>query len=128
MKKLKKVCKYSKSKPKKRMVFLSLKKKSQRKYKLIPKLIKEIPEILSPHNTTGYLIENNSSSFFPEDEEDLDIDLSPEPILPSIDTYSDLIKIENQNIDIKYPNLDLELASTAPQSQDFSGRKLSSIE
>ena len=120
MKKLKKVCKYPKSKPKKRMVFLSLRKKSQRKYKLIPKLIKEIPEILSPHNTTGYLIENNSSSFFPNDEEDLDIDLSPEPILPSIDTYSDLIKIENQNIEIKYPNLDLELASTAPQSQDFS--------
>ena len=128
MKKLKKVCKYPKSKPKKRMVFLSLRKKSQRKYKLIPKLIKEIPEILSPHNTTRYLIENNSSSFFPNDEEDLDIDLSPEPILPSIDTYSDLIKIENQNIEIKYPNLDLELASTAPQSQDFSGRKLSSIE
>ena len=48
--------------------------------------------------------------------------------MPSFDTYSDLIKIENPNIEIKYPNLDLELASTAPQSQDFSGRKLSSIE
>ena len=86
----------------------------------------EIPEILSPHNTTGYLIENNSSSFFPE--EDLNIDLSPEPILPCIDTYSDLLKIENQNIDIKFPNLELELASTAAQSQDLSASKLSSIE
>ena len=89
--------------------------------------MKEIPEIFSPHNTTGYLIENNSSPFIPE-EEDLDIDLSPEPILPSIDTYSDLIKIENQIIEIKCPNLELELASTAAQSQDFSGSKYSSIE
>ena len=127
MKKLKKVCKHSKSKPKKRIIFLSLRRKSQRKFKLIPNLIHGIPEILSPHNTTGYLIENNSSSFFPE-EEDLNIDLSPEPILPCIDTYSDLLKIENQNIEIKFPNLELELASTAAQSQDFSASKLSSIE
>ena len=127
MKKLKKVCNHSKYKPKKRLVFLSLRRKSQRKFKLIPNLIHEIPEILSPHNTTGYLIENNSSSFFPE-EEDLNIDLSPEPILPCIDTYSDLLKIENQNIDIKFPNLELELASTAAQSQDLSASKLSSIE
>ena len=125
MKKLKKVGKCSKSKSKKRIIFLRLRRNHKRKTKLINPLMKGIPEILSPHNTTGYLIANNSSSFYPEEEEDLDIDLTPDPFSLSVDAFSDLIKTENQSLEIKEPQLLLELESTAPQSQDLSESKLS---
>ena len=123
MKKLKNIGKYSKSKPKKRIVFLGFRRKPKRKSKLIPTLIKEIPEILSPRNTTGYLFEYNSSTFYPKEELDIDLNLDLE--FPLVDAHSDLIKMENENLEIKEPPLMLELVSTAAQSQDLRDSKLS---
>ena len=124
MKNLKKVGKYTKIKTKKRKAILNLRRIPKRKLKLIPSVIKEKPEIYSPHNTSEYLIKNNSSSFLSEEDEDIDIDFSPEPFIPFLEK-NDLIKIERQNSESKEPSLELELASTAAQSQDFSFRKLS---
>ena len=124
MKNLKKVGKHAKTKSKKRKAILNLRKNPERKLKLIPSVITEKPEIFSPHNTSEYLIANNSSSFLSEEDEDIDIDLNPDPFISFIEK-EDLIKIENQNLENKEPNLELELASTAAQSQDFSYSKLS---
>jgi hypothetical protein len=124
MKNLKKVGKYTKIKTKKRKAILNLRRIPKRKIKLIPSVIKEKPEIFSPHNTSEYLIANNSSSFLSEEDEDIDIDFNPEPFIP-FSEKNDLIKMENQNSENKEPSLELELASTAAQSQDFSFRKLS---
>ena len=124
MKNLKKVGKHAKTKSKKRKAILNLRKNPERKIKLIPSVIKENPEIFSPHNTSEYLIANNSSSFLSEEDEDIDIDFNPEPFIPFLEK-NDLIKIENQNSENKEPSLELELASTAAQSKDFSFRKLS---
>ena len=123
MKKLKNIGKYSKSKPKKRIVFLGFRRKPRRKSKLIPTLIKEIPEILSPRNTTGYLVEYNSSTFYPKEELDIDLNLDLE--FPLEGEHSDLIKMENEDLEIKEPPLMLELVSTAAQSQDLRDSKLS---
>ena len=122
MKNLKKVGKYTKIKTKKRKAILNLRRIPKRKIKLIPSVIKENPEIFSPHNTSEYIIANNSSSFLSEEDEDIDI--NPEPFIPFLEK-NDLIKMENQNSENKEPSLELELASTAAQSQDFSFRKLS---
>ena len=55
MKNLKKVGKYTKIKTKKRKAILNLRRIPKRKIKLIPSVIKENPEIFSPHNTSEYL-------------------------------------------------------------------------
>ena len=92
MKNLKKVGKHAKTKSKKRKAILNLRKNPERKIKLIPSVIKEKPEIFSPHNTSEYLIANNSSSFLSEEDEDIDIDLNPDPFISFIEK-EDLIKI-----------------------------------
>lgn len=115
-----------KPKPKRRLVFLSLKKKSKKNYKFLKSPIEDSINILSPHNTSEFLISNNSDPFYPEEEDDLDIEINPNPFLPKLDIYPDLIKNEYENIEMKDSHLELlELASTAAQSQDFTDRKLS---
>ena len=123
MKKIKKVGKPMKPKPKRRLVFLSLKKKLEKNDKFIKSPMED--SILSPYNTSQFLISNNSDPFYPEEEDDLDIEINPNPFLPKLDIYPDLIKIENENIEMKDSHLELELESTAAQSQDFTNRKLS---
>ena len=58
--------------------------KKRRYFKKIKNSKKRNNQIESPHNTSQYLIENNSSPFY-EDEEDTDIDFIP----------SSLIKLEH---------------------------------
>ena len=98
-----------------------------KKYNLIQYSLKDIPQILSPHNTTQYLIENNSSSFyFDENEEDnFDIDLNLNPLL-SFDSGNTIFSvIIQENSDLKNSHPEYELASTAAQSQEFQNFKLS---
>ena len=76
-----------------------------------------IPEILSPKNTTQYLISNNSSSFYPEEDDDLDLNIN-NPFAFQIEPYEKIIQKQNQNIEKKLPSLELELVSTSAQSQD----------
>ena len=125
MKKIKKVGKPLKSKPKRRLVFFSLKNKSKKNLKFLKSPKEDSINILSPHNTSQFLISNNSDPFYPEEEDDLDIDTNPNPFVIMLDINPDLIKIENENIEMKDSHLELELASTAAQSQDFTDRKLS---
>jgi hypothetical protein len=98
-----------------------------KKYNLIQYSLKDIPQILSPHNTTQYLIENNSSSFyFDENEEDnFDIDLNLNPLL-SFDSGNTIFSmIIQENSDLKNSHPEYELDSTAAQSQEFQNFKLS---
>ena len=76
-----------------------------------------IPEILSPKNTTQYLISNNSTSFYPEEDDDLDLNIN-NPFAFQIEPYEKIIQKKNQNIEKKLPSLELELVSTSAQSQD----------
>ena len=124
MKKLKKVRKYPKTNPKKRLVLLSLRRKPKKRSKKFPSSIKNITNMMSPHNTTQFLMSNNSGTFLSE-EDDISLDLSPDPYFPLLERNSELMKIENQNLSMKDTNLELELASTAEQSKEFNESKLS---
>ena len=83
--------------------------------------LKRIPKIFSPHNTTQYLIENNSSPFyFDEDEEDnFDLNLNLNDSRNTI-----FSSISQEGLDLKNSNLQYELASTAAQSQEFQNYTL----
>ena len=125
MKKTLKVSRTSKQKSKRSHLILKTIKSPTKKKSLIKFNSQNTPELfLSPHNTSQFLISNNSTPFYPEEEDDLDIDFIPTPLNLSIDPYTDIIKIGTENMELKNSNNELELASTAAQSQDFSDMKL----
>lgn len=86
---------------------------------------KKMPQIFSPHNTTQYLIENNSSPFYfdENEEDDFDLNLNLNPLL-SLDSGNAICSpivqdgLESNNLYSEY-----ELASTAAQSQEFQNFK-----
>ena len=97
-----------------------------KKFILKKHLLKGIPQIFSPHNTTQYLIANNSSPFyFDEDEEDnFDPNLNLNPLL-SLDSGNTIFSsISQEGLDLKNSHTEYELASTAAQSQEFQNYKL----
>ena len=98
-----------------------------KKINLIKYSLEDIPQILSPHNTTQYLIENNSSPFyFDENEEDnFDISLNLNPFISSDSGNIVLSSLIQENTDLKNSYPEYELASTAAQSQEFQNFKLS---
>ena len=126
MKKTLKVSRTSKPKSKRSHLILKKIKSLARKKFLIKSKMCNTQDFLSPHNTSQYLISNNSTSFYPEEKDDLDIDLNPTPLSLLIDPYNDIVKIDSENTEFKNSNLELELASTAAQSQDFTEMKLTS--
>ena len=87
---------------------------------------KKIPQIFSPHNTTQYLIENNSSPFYfdENEEDDFDLNLNLNPLL-SLDSGNAIFNscdqdgLESKNLYSEY-----ELASTAAQSREFQNFKV----
>ena len=88
--------------------------------------LRHMPLILSPHNTTQYLIENNSSPFYLDDEEpeeyDLNLSLNPFMSLESkITSFNSFNEEESIFKDLPFFN---ELASTAANSQEFTKLKL----
>ena len=87
---------------------------------------KKIPQIFSPPNTTQYLIENNSSPFyFDEDEEDnFDLNLNLNPLMLFDSRNTIFSSISQEGLDLKNSNLQYELASTAAQSQEFQNYTL----
>jgi hypothetical protein len=91
--------------------------KQRKKIKHTESPSENIPEILSPKNTTQYLISNNSTSFYPEEDDDLDLNIN-DPFAFQIKPYEKIIQKQNQNIEKKLPSLELELVSTSAQSQD----------
>ena len=91
--------------------------KQRKKIKHTESPAENIPEILSPKNTTQYLISNNSTSFYPEEDDDLDLNIN-NPFAFQIEPYEKIIQKQNQNIEKKLPSLELELVSTSAQSQD----------
>ena len=116
MKKFKK-CKIS-SKMKKN---ISVKMKRRRIHKKLCKnqySLKNISQILSPHNTTQYLIENNSSPFYfdEDEEEDFDLNLSLNPLqsLDSGNTNTSTVLQEGFKATVS----DYDIAPTAVQSQE----------
>ena len=124
MKKTMKVSRTSKQKSKRSHLILKTIKSLNKKKFLIKSTLQNTQEILSPHNTSQYLISNNSTPFYPEEEDDLDISFTPTPLNLFIDPFTDIIKIDSVNTELKNSNLELELASTAAQSQDFTEMKL----
>ena len=124
MKKTMKVSRTSKQKSKRSHLILKTIKSLNKKKFLIKSKLQNTKEILSPHNTSQYLISNNSTPFYPEEEDDLDISFTPTPLNLFIDPFTDIIKIDSVNTELKNSNLELELASTAAQSQDFTEMKL----
>jgi hypothetical protein len=124
MKKTMKVSRTSKQKSKRIHLILKTIKSLNKKKFLIKSKLQNTKEILSPHNTSQYLISNNSTPFYPEEEDDLDISFTPTPLNLFIDPFTDIIKIDSENTELKNSNLELELASTAAQSQDFTEMKL----
>ena len=119
-----KVSRTSKQKSKRIHLILKTIKSLNKKKFLIKSTLQNTQEILSPHNTSQYLISNNSTPFYPEEEDDLDISFTPTPLNLFIDPFTDIIKIDSENTELKNSNLELELASTAAQSQDFTEMKL----
>ena len=119
-----KVSRTSKQKSKRIHLILKTIKSLNKKKFLIKSKLQNTKEILSPHNTSQYLISNNSTPFYPEEEDDLDISFTPTPLNLFIDPFTDIIKIDSENTELKNSNLELELASTAAQSQDFTEMKL----
>ena len=119
-----KVSRTSKQKSKRSHLILKTIKSLNKKKFLIKSKLQNTKEILSPHNTSQYLISNNSTPFYPEEEDDLDISFTPTPLNLFIDPFTDIIKIDSENTELKNSNLELELASTAAQSQDFTEMKL----
>ena len=87
---------------------------------------KKIPQIFSPHNTTQYLIENNSSPFYfdENEEDDFDLNLNLNPLL-FLDSGNAIFSscaqdgLESKNLYSEY-----ELASTAAQSMEFQNFKV----
>ena len=103
MKKMKKV--HRTSKPKSKIIRANLRKKFIcKKSSINSKFLKTQELVLSPLNTSQYLISNNSTPFYPEE----------------IGPYPQYAKIDAENSEMKNTSLELELASTAAQSQDFS--------
>ena len=124
MKKTLKVSRTLKSKSKRHLILKKIKSLSKKKF-LIKSCSQNTQELfLSPHNTSQFLISNNSTPFYPEEEDDLDISFIPTPLNLFIDPYTDIIKFGNENMEIKNSNNELELASTAAQSQDFTDMQL----
>ena len=121
MKKTKKVA-YS-SRMKKNISIIIKRRRIQKKFSTSKYSLRNITQIFSPHNTTQYLIENNSSPFyFDEDEEQsLEVELNPNP--------SALNEVGNSFcssiFDLKNEHSEYELPSTAPQSQEFQNFNLS---
>ena len=125
MKKKLKVCRTSKPKSKRSHLILKTIKSLSKKKFLIKSISQKTQDLfLSPHNTSQFLISNNSTPFYPEEEDDLDISFAPTPLNLLIDPYTDMFKFGNENMEIKNSNNELELASTAAQSQDFTDMKL----
>ena len=98
-----------------------------KKFNLVQYSLKDITQMLSPHNTTQYLIENNSSPFyFDENEEDsFDINLNLNPFISLDSGNTVLSSLIQDNYDLKNSHPEYELASTAAQSQEFQNFKLS---
>lgn len=93
-----------------------------KKFNLVHYSIKDFPQILSPHNTTQYLIENNSSPFcFDESEDDnFDINLNLNPFIKSDSGSTEYSMLMQDNSDLKDSYQQYELPSTAAQSQIFN--------
>ncbi len=125
MKKTLKVSRTSKSKSKRsHLILKKIKSPSKKKFLIKSNSQNTQDLVLSPHNTSQFLISNNSTPFYPEEEDDLDLSFVPTPLNLLIDPYIDIIKIDSENMEIKNINNELELASTAAQSQDFTDVKL----
>ncbi len=88
-----KVSRTSKQKSKRIHLILKTIKSLNKKKFLIKSKLQNTKEILSPHNTSQYLISNNSTPFYPEEEDDLDISFTPTPLNLFIDPFTDIIKI-----------------------------------
>ena len=85
----------------------------------------KFPQIFSPHNTTQYLIENNSSPFYfdENEEDDFDLNLNLNPLL-SLDSGNPICStIVQDGLESKILS-EYELASTAAQSQEFQNFKV----
>ena len=119
MKKLKKINEAPKTKQKKIETFLRVKRNLIAKVKFSPKVIKKYSNMSSPYNTSQFLIANNSSSFYPE-EDDSDIHHNFLDLNPTFPCITDIIKEEEINQIFKDSNLDLELNSTAANSMNIS--------
>ena len=119
MKKLKKINEAPKTKQKKIKTFLRVKRNLIAKFKFSPKVIKKYSNMSSPYNTSQFLIANNSSSFYPE-EDDSDIHHNFLDLNPTFPCITDIIKEEEINQIFKDSNLDLELNSTAANSMNIS--------
>ena len=119
MKKLKKINEAPKTKQKKIKTFLRVKRNLIAKVKFSPKVIKKYSNMSSPYNTSQFLIANNSSSFYPE-EDDSDIHHNFLDLNPTFPCITDIIKEEEINQIFKDSNLDLELNSTATNSMNIS--------
>lgn len=119
MKKLKKINEAPKTKQKKIKTFLRVKRNIIAKVKFSPKVIKKYSNMSSPYNTSQFLIANNSSSFYPE-EDDSDIHHNFLDLNPTFPCITDIIKEEEINQIFKDSNLDLELNSTAANSMNIS--------
>ena len=125
MKKTLKVSRTSKSKSKRsHLILKKIKSPSKKKFLIKSNSQNTLDLVLSPHNTSQFLISNNSTPFYPEEEDDLDLSFVPTPLNLLIDPYTDIIRIDSENMEIKNINNELELASTAAQSQDFTDMKL----
>lgn len=122
MKKLKKINEAPKTKQKKIKTFLRVKRNLIAKVKFSPKVIKKYSNMSSPYNTSQFLIANNSSSFYPE-EDDSDIHHNFLDLNPTFPCITDIIKEEEINQIFKDSNLDLELNSTAANSMNISENK-----
>ena len=119
MKKLKKINEAPKTKQTKIKTFLRVKRNLIAKVKFSPKVIKKYSNMSSPYNTSQFLIANNSSSFYPE-EDDSDIHHNFLDLNPTFPCITDIIKEEEINQIFKDSNLDLELNSTAANSMNIS--------
>lgn len=119
MKKLKKINEAPKTKQKKIKTFLRVKRNLIANVKFSPKVIKKYSNMSSPYNTSQFLIANNSSSFYPE-EDDSDIHHNFLDLNPTFPCITDIIKEEEINQIFKDSNLDLELNSTAANSMNIS--------
>ncbi len=119
MKKLKKINEAPKTNQKKIKTFLRVKRNLIAKVKFSPKVIKKYSNMSSPYNTSQFLIANNSSSFYPE-EDDSDIHHNFLDLNPTFPCITDIIKEEEINQIFKDSNLDLELNSTAANSMNIS--------
>ena len=97
-----------------------------KKFKIGQYSLKDMPQIFSPHNTTQYLIENNSSPFYfdEDDDEDFDLNLNLNPIRSLDSRITIFSAISQEGLDLKNMISDNELASTAAQSQEFQDYKL----